>query len=165
MKITKDTNVNLKDTLKQYDNYLSSIVFKINKLSSRYKKHTVRKFRKFDLGNPELIVISLLGQTDINEKITIKDLSAQHWMDKTYISRACIKLIKLGILSKIDSRKDRRSHSLSLTKKGIKIYSLYRESKKIRYLKIMNNFTENETKTLHKLLDKLTLNTEIQLIK
>ena len=58
MKITKDTNVNLKDTLKQYDNYLSSIVFKINKLSSRYKKHTVRKFRKFDLGNPELIVIT-----------------------------------------------------------------------------------------------------------
>ena len=54
-----------------------------------------------DLGNPELVVISLIGQ--IKEKLTIKDLSTVHWMDKTLISRASIRLLQIKILKKTNT--------------------------------------------------------------
>ena len=74
-----DPKIYKKKTLNEYEGFESSFKFKINKLSSRLKRYTVRSFRKYDLGNPELIIISLIGQ--INQKVTVKDLSNVHWMD------------------------------------------------------------------------------------
>ena len=45
-----------KRNLKEYKGYKHSIAFKINKLSSQLKRFTVRNFRKYGLGNPELIL-------------------------------------------------------------------------------------------------------------
>lgn len=153
-------------SIKVYKGYASSFVFKINSLSSRFKKYTVRKFRKYNLGNSELIVISLLGLTSTTkDEITIKDLSAAHWMDKTYMSRACIRLISLGILKKTNSLKDKRSHFLSLEPKGIKIFKKLNAVKKIRYSKLVSNFSNNEFKQFNVLLDKLTASSDFYLIK
>ena len=149
--------------LKEYKGYKHSIAFKINKLSSQLKKFTVRKFRKYGLGNPELIIISLVGQ--IKDKTTVNDLASIHWMDKGFISRASIKLIKYGILRKINSITDKRSHTLELTSKGKKIFAELRDLKKKRYQKLVGNLTNEQVILFNKILDKIMSNSEINLIK
>jgi len=152
-----------KKSIKEYTGYSQSFAFKINKLSSRLKRYTVRKFRKYDLGNPELVVISLIGQ--IKEKLTIKDLSTVHWMDKTLISRASIRLLQMKILKKTNSETDKRSHSFELTNKGRKIFEELKNAKKNRYTKLVKDLSESEVIQLNILLDKITSNSEINLIK
>ena len=152
-----------KKSIKEYTGYSQSFAFKINKLSSRLKRYTVRKFRKYDLGNPELVVISLIGQ--IKEKLTIKDLSTVHWMDKTPISRASIRLLQMKILKKTNSETDKRSHSFELTNKGRKIFEELKNAKKNRYTKLVKDLSESEVIQLNILLDKITSNSEINLIK
>ena len=115
-----NTKIYKKKSPIEYKGFESSFIFKINKLSSRLRRYTVRSFRKYDLGNPELIIISLIGQ--INQKVTVKDLSNVHWMDKGLVSRASINLIKMKILRKVNSKIDKRSHTLELTNSGKKIY-------------------------------------------
>ena len=152
-----------KKSIKEYTGYSQSFAFKINKLSSRLKRYTVRKFRKYDLGNPELVVISLIGQ--IKEKLTVKDLSVVHWMDKTLISRASIRLLQMKILKKTNSETDKRSHSFELTNKGRKIFEELKNAKKNRYTKLVKDLSESEVIQLNILLDKITSNSEINLIK
>ena len=147
----------------EYKGFKSSFIFKINKLSSRLKRYTVRSFRKYDLGNPELIIISLIGQ--INQKVTIQDLSNVHWMDKGLISRASINLIKMKILRKTNSKIDKRSHTLELTKYGKKIYQELHSQKKYRYQKLTENLSVDDFNNFQKLLDKITSNSEIHSIK
>ena len=147
----------------EYKGFESSFIFKINKLSSRLRRYTVRSFRKYDLGNPELIIISLIGQ--INQKVTIKDLSNVHWMDKGLISRASINLIKMKILKKINSKIDKRSHTLELTKYGKKIYQELYLLKRDRYQKLTKNLSIDDLNNFQKLLDKITSNSEIYSIK
>ena len=147
----------------EYKGFESSFIFKINKLSSRLRRYTVRSFRKYDLGNPELIIISLIGQ--INQKVTVKDLSNVHWMDKGLISRASINLIKMKILKKINSKIDKRSHTLELTKYGKKIYQELYSLKRDRYQKLTKNLSIDDLNNFQKLLDKITSNSEIYSIK
>ena len=147
----------------EYKGFKSSFIFKINKLSSRLKRYTVRSFRKYDLGNPELIIISLIGQ--INQKVTIQDLSNVHWMDKGLISRASINLIKMKILRKTNSKIDKRSHTLELTKYGKKIYQELHSQKRYRYQKLTENLSVDDFNNFQKLLDKITSNSEIHSIK
>ena len=73
-------------TLEEYSVYNYNFMFKINKLSARVKRYTVRNFRKYNIGNPELVILSLIGQ--VKDQLTIKDLTTVHWMDKGFISRA-----------------------------------------------------------------------------
>ena len=147
----------------EYKGFKSSFIFKINKLSSRLKRYIVRSFRKYDLGNPELSIISLIGQ--INQKVTIQDLSNVHWMDKGLISRASINLIKMKILRKTNSKIDKRSHTLELTKYGKKIYQELHSQKRYRYQKITENLSVDDFNNFQKLLDKITSNSEIHSIK
>ena len=86
-------------------------------------------------------------------------------MDKGLISRASIRLIKVGFLKKNNSDSDRRSHSLELTKKGKKIFEELKDIKKNRYSKLVKNLSEEEIINLNRLLDKITSNSELNLIK
>ena len=70
-------------TLEDYSIYNYNFMFKINKLSARVKRYTVRNFRKYNIGNPELVILSLIGQ--VKDQLTIKDLTTVHWMDKGFI--------------------------------------------------------------------------------
>ena len=152
-----------KKAINEYEGFESSFIFKINKLSSRLKRYSVRNFRKYDLGNPELIIISLIGQ--INQKVTVKDLSNVHWMDKGLVSRASINLIKMKILRKVNSKIDKRSHTLELTNSGKKIYEELYLQKRDRYQKLTENLSVEELNIFQKLLDKITSNSEIHSIK
>ena len=150
-------------SLEEYSVYNFSFVFKINKLSARLKRYTVRNFRKYNLGNPELVILSLIGQ--VKGKLTIKDLTSVHWMDKGFISRACKRLIELALVKKINFKTDKRRHYFILTHKGKKIFDELQDVKVRRYNKLSQNFSNDQISNFNLLLDKMIMNSETNLVK
>ena len=71
----------------------------------------------------------------------------------------------MKILKKTNSETDKRSHSLELTNKGRKIFEELKNAKKNRYTKLVKDLSESEVIQLNILLDKITSNSEINLIK
>ena len=150
-------------SLEDYSIYNLNFIFKINKLSARVKRFTVRSFRKYNIGNPELVILSLIGQ--VKDQLTIKDLTTVHWMDKGFISRASSKLIDLKLIKKINFPSDKRRHYFKLTLKGKKIFNELQSIKVRRYKKLSENFSNDEITNFNMLLDKMLLNSERNLVK
>ena len=150
-------------SLEEYSIYNLNFIFKINKLSARVKRFTVRSFRKYNIGNPELVILSLIGQ--VKDQLTIKDLTTVHWMDKGFISRASSKLIDLKLIKKINFPSDKRRHYFKLTLKGKKIFNELQSIKVRRYKKLSENFSNDEINNFNILLDKMLLNSEKNLVR
>ena len=150
-------------SLEEYSIYNLNFIFKINKLSARVKRFTVRNFRKYNIGNPELVILSLIGQ--VKEELTIKDLTTVHWMDKGFISRASSKLIDIKLIKKINFSSDKRRHYFKLTIKGKKIFNELQSIKVRRYKKLSEDLTNDEIMNFNILLDKMLLNSEKNLVK
>ena len=150
-------------SLEEYSIYNLNFIFKINKLSARVKRFTVRSFRKYNIGNPELVILSLIGQ--VKDQLTIKDLTTVHWMDKGFISRASSKLIDLKLIKKINFPSDKRRHYFKLTLKGKKVFNELQSIKVRRYKKLSENFSNDEITNFNMLLDKMLLNSERNLVK
>ena len=150
-------------SLEDYSIYNFNFIFKINKLSARVKRFTVRSFRKYSIGNPELVILSLIGQ--VKEELTIKDLTTVHWMDKGFISRASSKLIDIKLIKKINFSSDKRRHYFKLTIKGKKIFNELQSIKVRRYKKLSEDLTNDEIMNFNILLDKMLLNSEKNLVK
>jgi len=150
-------------SLEEYSIYNLNFIFKINKLSARVKRFTVRSFRKYNIGNPELVILSLIGQ--VKDQLTIKDLTTVHWMDKGFISRASSKLIDLKLIKKINFPSDKRRHYFKLTLKGKKIFNELQSIKVRRYKKLSENFSNDEITNFNMLLDKMLLNSERNLVR
>jgi len=159
-----DPNVyKTRKSLEDYSIYNFNFIFKINKLSAVVKRYTVRNFRKYNIGNPELVILSLIGQ--VKDQLTIKDLTTVHWMDKGFISRASKKLIELKLIKKINFPSDRRRHYFKLTLKGKKIFNELQNIKMRRYKKLSENLTNEEIVNFNTLLDKMLQNSEKNLVK
>ena len=150
-------------SLEDYSIYNLNFIFKINKLSARVKRFTVRSFRKYNIGNPELVILSLIGQ--VKDQLTIKDLTTVHWMDKGFISRASSKLIDLKLIKKINFPSDKRRHYFKLTPKGKKIFNELQNIKVRRYKKLSEDFSNDEIYNFNILLDKMLLNSDKNLIR
>ena len=150
-------------SLEEYSIYNLNFIFKINKLSARVKRFTVRSFRKYNIGNPELVILSLIGQ--VKDQLTIKDLTTVHWMDKGFISRASSKLIDLKLIKKINFPSDKRRHYFKLTLKGKKVFNELQSIKVRRYKKLSENFSNDEITNFNMLLDKMLLNSERNLVR
>lgn len=150
-------------SLEDYSIYNLNFIFKINKLSARVKRFTVRSFRKYGIGNPELVILSLIGQ--VKDQLTIKDLTTVHWMDKGFISRASSKLINLKLIKKINFTTDKRRHYFKLTPKGKKIFNELQNIKVRRYKKLSEEFSNEEIFNFNILLDKMLLNSEKNLVR
>ena len=150
-------------TLEEYSIYNFNYMFKINKLSARVKRYTVRNFRKYNIGNPELVILSLIGQ--VKDQLTIKDLTTVHWMDKGFISRASKKLIQMKFIKKINFPSDKRRHYFKLTDKGKKIFNELQTIKARRYKKLSENFSEDEIISLNKILDKMLINSDKNFVR
>ncbi|MDC3174220.1 hypothetical protein OA868_00405 [Candidatus Pelagibacter sp.] len=150
-------------SLEEYSIYNLNFIFKINKLSARVKRFTVRGFRKYNIGNPELVILSLIGQ--VKDQLTIKDLTTVHWMDKGFISRASSKLIDLKLIKKINFPSDKRRHYFKLTLKGKKVFNELQSIKVRRYKKLSENFSNDEITNFNMLLDKMLLNSERNLVR
>ena len=150
-------------SLEDYSIYNLNFIFKINKLSARVKRFTVRSFRKYNIGNPELVILSLIGQ--VKDQLTIKDLTTVHWMDKGFISRASSKLIDLKLIKKINFPSDKRRHYFKLTPKGKKIFNELQNIKVRRYKKLSEDFSNDEIYNFNILLDKMLLNSDKNLVR
>ena len=150
-------------SLEDYSIYNLNFIFKINKLSARVKRFTVRSFRKYNIGNPELVILSLIGQ--VKDQLTIKDLTTVHWMDKGFISRASSKLIDLKLIKKINFPSDKRRHYFKLTPKGKKIFNELQNIKVRRYKKLSEDFSNDEIYNFNVLLDKMLLNSDKNLVR
>ena len=150
-------------SLEDYSIYNLNFIFKINKLSARVKRFTVRTFRKYNIGNPELVILSLIGQ--VKDQLTIKDLTTVHWMDKGFISRASSKLIDLKLIKKINFPSDKRRHYFKLTPKGKKIFNELQNIKVRRYKKLSEDFSNDEIYNFNILLDKMLLNSDKNLVR
>ena len=150
-------------SLEDYSIYNLNFIFKINKLSARVKRFTVRSFRKYNIGNPELVILSLIGQ--VKDQLTIKDLTTVHWMDKGFISRASSKLIDLKLIKKISFPSDKRRHYFKLTPKGKKIFNELQNIKVRRYKKLSEDFSNDEISNFNILLDKMLLNSDKNLVR
>ena len=127
------------------------------------KRFTVRSFRKYNIGNPELVILSLIGQ--VKDQLTIKDLTTVHWMDKGFISRASSKLIDLKLIKKINFPSDKRRHYFKLTPKGKKIFNELQNIKVRRYKKLSEDFSNDEIYNFNILLDKMLLNSDKNLVR
>ena len=159
-----DLNVyKTRKSLEDYSIYNLNFIFKINKLSAVVKRYTVRNFRKYNIGNPELVILSLIGQ--VKDQLTIKDLTTVHWMDKGFISRASKKLIELKLIKKINFPSDKRRHYFKLTLKGKKIFNELQNIKMRRYKKLSENLTNEEIVNFNTLLDIMLQNSEKNLVK
>ena len=159
-----DLNVyKTRKSLEDYSIYNLNFIFKINKLSAVVKRYTVRNFRKYNIGNPELVILSLIGQ--VKDQLTIKDLTTVHWMDKGFISRASKKLIELKLIKKINFPSDKRRHYFKLTLEGKKIFNELQNIKMRRYKKLSENLTNEEIVNFNTLLDKMLQNSEKNLVK
>lgn len=159
-----DLNVyKTRKSLEDYSIYNLNFIFKINKLSAVVKRYTVRNFRKYNIGNPELVILSLIGQ--VKDQLTIKDLTTVHWMDKGFISRASKKLIELKLIKKVNFPSDKRRHYFKLTLKGKKIFNELQNIKMRRYKKLSENLTNEEIVNFNTLLDKMLQNSEKNLVK
>ena len=150
-------------SLEDYSIYNYNYMFKINKLSARVKRYTVRNFRKYNIGNPELVILSLIGQ--VKDQLTIKDLTTVHWMDKGFISRASKKLVEMKFIKKVNFPSDKRRHYFKLTDKGKKIFNELQNIKIRRYKKLSQNFSEDEIVSLNRILDKMLINSDKNFVR
>ena len=91
-------------------------------------------------------------------QMSARDISMKAKTHKTKISRAVFRLEKKKYLIRCVSEEDRRLELLSLTKKGISVYTDLKSEAEGFEKKIIKNFTENEILVLRKCLKELEAN-------
>lgn len=109
---------------------------------------------RFDLNLTEWRVLLTVAD---KPGITAQTLSDFTGLDKMSVSRVVRKLESQGRLARDNSEADRRSFHLSLTDEGWAIYGEIAQAAIKREAHIYAGLSENELKTLHKLLGKLLL--------
>lgn len=108
---------------------------------------------RFDLNLTEWrILLTLADKPDL----TAQGLSDYTGLDKMSISRIVRKLESQGRLLRENSESDRRSYSLSLTKKGWAVYQEIASAAIAREADIYAGLSAQELEMLHKLLGKLS---------
>ncbi|AHE56717.1 MarR family winged helix-turn-helix transcriptional regulator [Sphingomonas sanxanigenens] len=74
----------------------------------------------FGLKIPEWRLMALLGE---HGSATQRDLCRLSEMDKVTVSRAAQALVTRGVIERLPSAEDRRSHALALTRAGRRLYA------------------------------------------
>lgn len=75
---------------------------------------------EFDLSIPELRILARLAEHD---KLNAKDIGQVTFMDKSKVSRAVKTLEDKSLITKEKNKTDNRANYLSLTEKGLALYS------------------------------------------
>ncbi len=107
------------------------------------------------IGMREWRVIALLADEGIS---TSKQICFESGMDKASVSRALAYLKEQKLVSSNGAGEDWRSKPIKLTRNGEKIYQIMAAQKIERAESLWSDLTDNERKTLLKLLQKLRRN-------
>ncbi|KAF5086503.1 MarR family protein [anaerobic digester metagenome] len=118
--------------------------FQTQLLTGDLKEYTLR----------QLYYIELI---DKNEGISVSELSKKLDVKKSTVSIAINQLIKLGIISKIQSESDKRFYFLQLTLKGKDIMKMHKQVHKNTIKKILKILNPEEVDNFIKIVNKITI--------
>jgi DNA-binding MarR family transcriptional regulator len=118
--------------------------FQSELLSGDLKDYTLR----------QLYYIELI---DKHEGISVSEISKTLDLKKSTISIAVNQLIGLEIVSKIQSKNDKRFYFLKLTEKGKEIMKLHKQVHQNTIKKILKILNQDEVENFIKIVDKITV--------
>lgn len=140
---------------KTYIDSLSKIWHKMLRLS--YGSNDSVKFKEMrQLSNAEVSIISLVYN---NPDIIIKEICEEINVPKSSMTSMIDRLEKKNYLTRVISKRDRRSFGLKLTEAGEEIQKQHDEYEKYIFNEIINSLdTDEEKETFLKLTDKIANN-------
>lgn len=134
-------------TLSQFLPYLLSVT------SNAVSEVIAREYQtRFGLRIPEWRVMAVLGQ---GEERTQRDLVAATLMDKVTVNRAVKALADRGLIERVPSTSDGRSHGLLLTAAGLELYREIVPAALGIETRLSGAISEAERAELVRLLDRL----------
>ncbi len=93
---------------------------------------------------------------DKQEGISVSEISKKFDVKKSTVSIAINQLIELGIVTKIQSRTDKRIYFLKLTQKGKDIMKIHKQAHKNTIKKLLMILDQNEVDNFIKIVDKVS---------
>lgn len=140
---------------KKYIDSFSKMWHKLLKLS--YGSNDSVKFKEIQkLSHVEISIISLVYN---NPDIIIREICEKIDIPKSSMTSMIDRLEKKNYLTRIISKRDRRSFGLQLTEDGIKIQKQHEEYEEYIFNVIINSLdTDEEKETFLKLADKIANN-------
>lgn len=144
--------------MEQSNKYIDSF----SKIWHRLLKHSygssdIEKFKEMkQLSHVEVSIISLVYS---NPDIIIREICEKIDVPKSSMTSMIDRLEKKNYLTRIISKRDRRSFGLKLTEAGMKIQKQHEEYEKYIFNEIINSLdTDEEKETFLKLTDKIANN-------
>lgn len=124
---------------------------KLDKFSRKFQTQLLTgDLREYTLR--QLYYIELISK---NEGISVSELSKTLDVKKSTVSIAVNQLIKLGIVVKVRSNKDKRFYFLQLTSKGKNIMKLHKQVHKNTINKILDVLNPEEVDNFIKIIKKI----------
>ena len=120
-------------------------------LSNRISRAFISELEKHDVTVAEWRVLLTLAS---HEKVSGRDISSRWAMDKMAVSRAVASLERRALVDKQQSRADKRSFELKLTKAGRSMYETILPVANRRYRELTAGLDKSEIKALRHLLVK-----------
>ncbi len=100
-----------------------------------------------------------------NPGINFIDLSNMLKVDKATTTKAVQKLVEASYIEKKRDEQDKRGYNLNPTNKALEIYNLIIEEENKNINICFKNFTEDDKKSINKLITKMSKNIENEWIK
>ncbi len=107
---------------------------------------------RFNLTRQEWRVLAALGE---NKHMSAAAIAEYSTLEKMQVSRAVSKLLKAGLIAREENIRDRRSHSLRLSDKGVAIYRKIVPLVLAREKFILSALSERERKEMDSIFAKL----------
>jgi DNA-binding MarR family transcriptional regulator len=120
--------------------------FQTQLLSGDLKQYTLR----------QLYYIELINK---HEGISVSEISKKLEIKKSTVSVAINQLIDLGIITKIQSKDDKRFYFLQLTPKGKEIMKMHMQVHKNTIKKILNILNQEEVEKFIQIVNKIKIST------
>lgn len=132
-----------------------AISFLLSRTYSRMKNIFLKKLKKYGITPEQWVLLAKISEED---GISPTDLSLVSLRDKPYTTRLIEKLEENGLIFKEESKSDRRSAFIYLTKRGAEVKKeIIPIADEINEW-LVENMDENEVKILKNLLHKMYAN-------
>lgn len=90
------------------------------------------------------IELSILGIVGEDPDVILKDIIERLQVPGSTLTNAVDRLEKRNLLTRVISKRDRRSYGLSLTEEGQKVYSEHQKAEQLMWSKILSTLESDE---------------------
>ncbi len=136
-------------------NHELEMVESMDKLAS-FMNEFQKKILSGDLKNFTLRQLYYIEMINKNKDIGVSELAKMLDVKKSTVSIAINQLIEKGIITKIQSNKDKRQYFLQLTPYGTEIMKIHMQVHKNAIKQILEILNPQEAETFIKIIDKIT---------